>query len=208
MMLPALGLSGVLALSACGGEDMDMGSMPGGSSTTSATATAGSSAPAAGEHNAADVDFASGMIPHHAQAVEMADMAIENATNPEVKALAGRIKQAQDPEIETMSGWLTSWGEEVPEAGGGMAGMDHGGGEAMGGMMSEQDMTALGEASGSQFDRMWLEMMTAHHEGAVEMARTELAQGSYPQAKDLAQAIIDSQSKEITEMSVLLKSLG
>jgi len=152
----------------------------------------GSSAPA-GDHNAADVAFATDMIPHHRQAVEMAGFA-----SPEVKALAQQIQGAQDPEIATMTGWLTAWNVPVPAAGHGMHGM---GGT---GMMSEQDMTRLQTLSGSAFDREFLTMMTAHHNGAIEMADTELAQGSYPPAKALATSIKNSQTAEVQRMKDLL----
>jgi len=145
------------------------------------------------------------MIPHHNQAVEMADLAVKQATDPRVKALAPKIKAAQRPEVERMSGWLTGWGEPVPGSSGGhdMSAM----GDQTGGMMSAQEMTNLGKATGPGFDRMWLQMMVRHHQGAVKSARTEVAQGVNPESKVLAQAIIDSQSAEIAEMSSILAGI-
>jgi uncharacterized protein (DUF305 family) len=145
------------------------------------------------------------MIPHHAQAIAMADMALKQATDAKVMALAPKIKQAQGPEIARMSGWLTGWGAPVP---GTTDGPDmSGAGAQMHGMMSAQQMTDMGMAKGSAFDRMWLQMMVKHHEGAVAMARTELAQGVNPDGKQLAQSIIDSQSTEIAEMNSILTGL-
>jgi len=166
------------------------------------TAPTASDAPATGTKNAVDVAFATDMIPHHAQAVAMADLAPKQATDPKVVALAAKIKRAQGPEIARMSGWLTGWGAPVPGTAGrhDMAGMDG----QMNGMMSSQDMTKLGRATGSAFDRMWLQTMTKHHQGAVAMAKTELAQGVNPDAKKLAQSIVDSQSTEIAEMRSIL----
>ena len=158
-------------------------------------------------HNAQDVTFVKDMLPHHEQAVVMSDLALSQAGSPAVKDLATRIKAAQAPEIATMKGWLTSWGED--EAGGhdmgSMDSMDMGG---MKGMASEEDLTALRNASGAEFDRLFLKDMTAHHEGAVEMAKAEIAKGKDPAAKTLAQQISSSQEKEITEMRQLMAGLG
>jgi len=158
--------------------------------------------------NDADVQFATMMIPHHAQAMAMADLALKEATNPGVKGLAPAIKAAQGPEIKLMSGWLTGWGEPVPakEAESGMPGMD-GMGDQSGGMMSAKEMTALSKATGTTFDRMWLTMMIRHHQGAVVMAKTDLAKGKSPATRKLATAIIDGQSTDISEMTSILSKL-
>lgn len=199
--LPAL-LAGSLTLAACGsagtssGHDMSPMTPP--PSSTDAAPTPGGGAAAAGAHNVADVEFAAGMIPHHGQAITMADMALKQAKSTKVKDLATQIQGAQDPEIQTMSGWLKGWGESVPDA----MGMHHGGE----GMMSMEQMTQLEKATGANFDRMWVQMMIQHHEGAIAMAHTELSQGSNGQARELARAIIDGQSKEIATMQALLKA--
>ncbi|MEU0131760.1 DUF305 domain-containing protein [Streptomyces sp. NPDC006289] len=185
-----------LVLAACGSNDDASTGHDGHSSPPSATASAAASQ---GEHNAADVAFAKGMIPHHRQAVEMAGLAPGRAESAEVKALAAEIKEAQDPEIKTLSGWLTAWGQEVPAEGD----MDHSM-HGTGGMMTAEDMDSLEMASGTAFDTAFLEMMVKHHEGAVEMAKTEKADGSFPDAKMMADAIITSQTAEITRMNSLL----
>jgi uncharacterized protein (DUF305 family) len=185
------GRAGVVAAAAAGGHQ----------ATDSASAA---SAPASqGRHNTADVTFAQGMIPHHRQAVEMADLAPDRAQSAEVKKLAADIKKAQAPEIEKLSGWLTSWGETVP-AEGAMDHSMHGGMEGMEGMMSAEEMTALGNASGKAFDTAFMEMMIKHHEGAVEMAKTEQADGAHTPARKMAADIIASQSAEIEQMKKLL----
>jgi uncharacterized protein (DUF305 family) len=165
--------------------------------TPSATPSSpGPQTPAAGAHNQADVDFAAGMVPHHEQALVMADMALAHGRTEDFVALAKAIKAAQQPETDLMSGWLASWGTEVPDAGAhGVHGM---------GMMSQQDLDDLGQLRGSGFEGMWLTMMIDHHEGAIEMSRTELTQGSSPDAKKLAASIIKSQSAEITQMKAML----
>lgn len=171
------------------------------SAPSSASASASASA-SQGQHNAADVAFAKGMIPHHRQAVEMADLAPGRARSAEVQKLAADIKKAQDPEIRTLSGWLTSWGEDVPAEGA----MDHSTHDmsGMGGMMTAEEMTGLENASGKAFDTAFTELMIKHHEGAVEMARTEQADGAHGPARKMAVEIIDSQSAEIEQMNALL----
>ncbi|MGW5381649.1 DUF305 domain-containing protein [Nocardia sp. NPDC003963] len=168
--------------------------------TTSPVASATATAPAAGEHNQADIRFAEEMIPHHRQAVEMAALVPSHSSDPAVIDLAARIQAAQDPEIATMSGWLQAWGVATPEAGD-HSGMDHG---SMPGMMTGEEMAQLEAARGPEFDRMWLTMMIAHHEGAVRMAETELVEGVDPDAVALAQQIIDTQQAEIQQMQSML----
>ncbi|MFH8286330.1 DUF305 domain-containing protein [Streptomyces antibioticus] len=180
-----------LVLVACGGDrDGDGGKA---ASTSAARSTYG----------AADVAFAKGMIPHHRQAVEMAGLAAGRAQSPEVKKLAADIEKAQGPEIETLSGWLASWGEEVP-APGAMDHSAHGDMQGMEGMMSGEEMGRLQDSSGSAFDTAFLRMMIEHHKGAVAMAETEQADGTYAPAKAMAGDIITSQTAEITRMSALL----
>lgn len=195
-------LAAALVLSACGTADTAA------TSAANPSASAANSAPASKTKNEADVVFASMMIPHHAQAISMADTALKQATDPKVKALAPKIKAAQGPEIERMSGWLTGWGAPVPAAddGSDMAGME-GMGDQTGGMMSAKEITTLNKATGSAFDRMWLQMMVKHHQGAVAMAKTALDQGANPEAKKLAKSIIDGQSAEIDEMNSILSEI-
>lgn len=154
-------------------------------------------------HDAADVAFAQQMVPHHEQAVEMARLALdaERGASARVQDLAERIQQAQGPEIASMKGWLEGWGEDVSHGHGGHEGHDTG---SMTGMMSEGQMQELERASGDTFDRLWLQMMIAHHQGAITMAETEIADGQDSRAKALARAIIDAQTAEINEMKGLL----
>ena len=160
-------------------------------------------------HNDADVAFATQMIPHHQQALEMVDLAADRDLPADVRSLVTGIESAQAPEIDTMTGWLTAWGEPAPSDAGHM-GHDMGDMGDMGdmsgmpGMMSGQQMTALADAPDARFADMWLRLMIAHHEGAVTMARTELAEGEYPPAIALAQSIVDSQTAEIERMRELL----
>lgn len=166
--------------------------------------TADPGAGAAGDvsaHNDADTAFAQMMIVHHEGAIEMAGLAVERASDPEVRALAERIEAAQAPEIELMSGWLEAWGEDVTPMDHG--GMDHGGMQ-MDGMDQGEAMGDLDATAGDAFDARFLELMIAHHQGAVVMAESELEDGENPDALELAQQIIDDQTAEIAEMEGLL----
>ena len=192
-LLAATAATASLALSGCGGDSAGSGTHHGGGS-----ATANASAAAAG-FNDADIAFAQHMIEHHRQAVEMADLAGGRAADARVKELAGKIKAAQQPEIDTMSGWLTAWG--MPAS---APAMDHG---SMPGMMSDADMTTLAGAKGAAFDKQFLTMMISHHEGAIEMAGQEAAQGSSAEAKALAARIVTDQRAEIATMRSLLGGL-
>jgi uncharacterized protein (DUF305 family) len=176
--------------------------------TTSPSSSATSSPPAAQVHNQADITFAQGMIPHHAQAIAMSKMAAQRAVSPQVKDLAARIQAEQQPEIDQLSGFLRAWNAPVPSTNGPMGGMGQGDmGQmhgAMPGMMSGGQMQQVGQASGATFDRMFLQMMISHHQGAIAMAKTELSNGQNPGARQLAQRIIDAQQREITQMQNLL----
>jgi uncharacterized protein (DUF305 family) len=157
------------------------------------------------------VSFAQLMIPHHQQAVQMAELAITNASSPEVLKLADQIKAAQGPEISTMESWLTGWGvgdqmegmDPSAPTNGDMGGMDMGGLSGAG-MMSMEDMDKLSKATGTDFDRMWLQMMIAHHQGAITMAQQVLDTTSNPDVQKLAQAVVDGQTTEIDTMQQLL----
>lgn len=163
------------------------------SPTSTASGPGSTGTPAAGPHNAADVEFASGMVPHHQQAVVMAAMALRHGGTPDFVQLAKAVKAAQEPEIEQMSGWLGGWGEPVPDAG---SHMGHSGTA----MMSQKDLDDLDAMMGSGFEGMWLTLMVKHHQGALEMARTELAKGQNAEVKKLAQSIVTSQTAEIATM--------
>lgn len=179
-------LLAVFGLAACGGSSS-------GGNRAGATA---------GEHNSADVTFAQMMIPHHRQAIEMAGLASSRASSPEVKRLAEQIRGAQDPEIATMTGWLKDWSE--PTSMSHLSGHDTG---SMPGTMSDSDMKKLETLTGRGFDRAFLDMMTAHHNGAIEMARTEQSNGKYGPAKEMARSIETGQSAEGDKMRALLQQL-
>ena len=190
-------VTGTLLLTACGG----------GSDADSSESVAPESIAAATDSsfNDADVAFAQGMIPHHAQAVDMASLALqpESGASAEIQALATAIQSAQDPEIETMTQWLQTWGQpmEMPGMDGmdGMHSMD-----AMDGMMTEEQMASLAGLSGPAFDAEWATMMIAHHQGAITQAETVKASGADPEVLALADQIISAQQAEIAQLQALL----
>ncbi|MCK9897674.1 DUF305 domain-containing protein [Frankia sp. AgB32] len=197
-------------LAACGGDGSD--------TDQDYTAT--------GAHNAADIAFVQHMIPHHRQAVEMADLAPTRAKDARVSTLARQIRASQAPQIETMTSWLTAWGQTIasPAAQGSpaasstspphpghvmtdqsMASMTPGG--DMDGMMSVEDMTALRDARGSNFDELFLAMMIEHHQAAVSAAAAERSDGIHPPARQLAEDIQRTQTTEISDMQNLLTEI-
>jgi uncharacterized protein (DUF305 family) len=190
-------------IAGCGGDDGN-GDGASGSPSVAPSVVVPSGSPGAA-FNSVDVAFASDMIPHHRQAVEMAEIAEPRAGSPAVKDLAVRIRTAQDPEIETLSGWLRDWSQPVPSA---SSRGDHGAhGSGASGMMSEQEMQQFIASSGKDFDRTFLELMIRHHQGAIDMAATEQRHGVNRQARELAAKIAADQAAEIEEMQDLLATL-
>ena len=200
--LAALTLGLSLALTSCGNDESSAGQRGGETSST--------------EHNDADVAFASHMIQHHAQALAMVDMTVGRRLEPEVTGLAESIRAAQGSEIQTMAEWLQEWDEPIPatvrdHVNSGGHGSDHDTeidepdtGMDLPGMMGDEDMSALEDASHAEFEDLWLEMMVEHHEGAAEMAQAEQADGRYKPAVELAADIEKSQTAEIDLMQELL----
>lgn len=185
--------AGLLLLGACSSSSDEGGS-------------SASTIPASATFNATDVGYAQGMIPHHAQAIEMAGLAPDRSTNAKVLELAAAIEAAQGPEIAELQGWLRDWGQKVPPADG-----DHDMSAypsmTMTGMLSDADMDRLAAATGTEFDRLFLESMILHHEGAVDMAEDEVADGKAPETVGQAERVIRDQTAEITEIEDILAEL-
>ena len=201
------------------------------SATAAPGAMSSSGARNAGTHNDTDVTFVSGMIAHHQSAIEMADLAVTRADSQQVKDLAVAIKAAQAPEVEEMTAWLQAWdagmagtsmmssaddrpGTSMMSSADGIPGMDNMGdrmdgtddsGTQMPGMTADQ-ITELTDATGTTFDRLFLQLMIVHHQGAVQTADTELAHGSNPDALALAESIKTGQTQEIAVMQQLLQN--
>lgn len=193
VILTGATLSAVLVLAACGSAAQQPSGGAQSPAAPPATATG---------FNQADVSFAQQMIPHHQQAVQMASLAASRASSPQVRQLARQIEVAQNPEIQTMTGWLRAWGQPTAMPADSMEGMDHG----TPGMMTSQDISHLRSLHGQAFDRLFLQMMITHHQGAVEMARTQQAQGTSPAAERLARSIEATQTAQISQMRQLLQA--
>lgn len=142
------------------------------------------------EYSSDDIAFAEMMIPHHEQAIEMSEIAFLNTTNPDVLKLAQEIKDAQSPEIDLMMSWT------------GVKASTHAG-HMMDGMLSQNELSDLREAKEKEFDRLFLEGMIKHHEGAIEMAQ-DVAASKNKDVADLSAAIIRAQELEIAKMKELL----
>ncbi len=156
-------------------------------------------------YSGVDVRFMQDMIPHHQQALEMSVLADTRTNSPQVLEAAGRIKASQSDEIAFMEGWLLDRGESTA------AHDNHAGAHTMRGMASPIQMGALAAASGTAFDRQFLTLMIAHHEGAVEMVETLLEQpgAAYdPVLFEFTTDITNDQTKEIERMHDLLVGLS
>ena len=163
-------------------------------------------------YNAADVRFMSGMIDHHAQAILMAGWAPSHGASASVRALCERIVVGQRDEIVMMQGWLRDRGLEVPDATSmrhkmKMNGMTHE--MLMPGMLSDEEMAALDKARGPEFDRLFLEGMIRHHQGAIDMV--DVLFKAYGAAQDetvykFASDVYADQSIEIDKMHEMLGS--
>lgn len=193
-------LAGTLILAGCADDTTSPNAASGNRTASDATSEQV-------EFNDADVAFVSGMIPHHQQAVEMADMILDAEPRAEITTLAEQIRAEQQPEIDLLEGMLDDFGVEADSSGGHGG---HGGGGDMpmhAGMMTEQQMEQFDQAQGVDAERMFLQMMIEHHRGAIEAADTELADGVHEPARDLGEAIKTSQAAEIEQMNQLLAQL-
>lgn len=203
VLAASVGLAGCAAGSGTSGGDSTHGtnhSSPSAMSSTMPSAMSSTVPDANADHNQADITFSQMMIPHHTQAVEMSDIILAKRDLPaEVTALATKIKGAQAPEIEAMTGWLKNW--NVPAAV-----SDHSQ-HGMSGMVDAEGIDKLKTAQGAEAARLFMEQMTGHHEGAVEMAQQEISAGKYPKAIQLARDIVTAQETEIAEMKQLLAGL-
>lgn len=145
--------------------------------------------------NSADFRYVQMMIQHHAQALELTALVPSRASSASVKRLAERISAAQKPEIGAMEGWLTHNGGEK-HAGG----HDHAG---MPGMATEAQLKELRAAEGKAFDKLFLQLMITHHQGAITMATEALSEGNNVQVEEMADDVIAQQTVEIDRMRAL-----
>jgi uncharacterized protein (DUF305 family) len=208
LTISAAAIAAAIALAGCSGGtgsgSSDSSGMPGMNHGSAGMMSSGpaTSAAASAPFNDADTMFAQMMIPHHTQAVAMSETILKKEGVPaQVTDLATKIKAAQGPEIQKMTGWLQSWGQPtaMPTA---MAS-----GHSMSGMMSGDDMAKLDAAQGTEAAKLFLTQMIAHHKGAVDMAKSETTGGKNADAVQLSKDIVSAQQAEIQEMKNLLAAL-
>lgn len=186
-----------LFLASCSGSSDD----PGSRATDEPVGTA-----APPGFNADDHAFATNMIPHHEQAIELAALAPQHSSNADLIALAAKISAEQEPEIKALRVFLVQWDENPQDN---QNNMSHGeGGGTMAGMVDEATMTKLQSLQGAEFDTLWLQSMISHHQGAIEMAKAEVTNGQNDDIKRMAQTMVDTQQAEITQMNQMLKGGG
>lgn len=223
--VPVLGLA--LVLSGCSADEPAVAGptpslvLQGGAPGESSRPLEPSEVPTAVEpHTEADVEFLTGMIGHHAQAIVMTSMVEERSDDPQLEEFVLRMDVSQVAEIEQMQAWLEARGEEVPAwdpvfgaQGGhpdgmaGMEGMDMG--ADMPGMATQEQLDQLAAASGEEFDRLFLTLMTTHHQGALEMvdALFEAGGGGEPEVFQMASHVISDQGIELDRMAAMLAEL-
>ena len=184
--IPALVTAGLLTLAGC-----------------SSPALPASSAPATNDNsgrpfNDTDVMFLQMMVPHLEQGRTIVRLARDRSARPEVRALAAAIETTQADEATTMSGWLRDWHQPATAPNGSHG--DHGGMPNT----TAAEIATLGRISGSDFDRRFLNVLIAHQDDAIQLARMESAAGRNPQATELAGRIDRSRSAEIRQMLTFL----
>lgn len=184
---------------------------PGQASAVVPAADAKNSVPQATE---ADIKFMQGMIHHHAQALDMTELIDARTSDPDMRKLGLRIHVSQTDEIKMMQRWLQARGQEAPDprahhgmAGmAGMEGMDHA--VMMPGMLTPEEMARLAAAKGPEFDRLFLEGMIKHHQGALTMVKDLFATPGAGQQSDIfafASDVEADQKMEIDRMTAMLK---
>ncbi|MCH1866106.1 DUF305 domain-containing protein [Nocardioides sp. CFH 31398] len=224
-------VAATLGLSGCGGAEESSDASP--SSATSSAAPEGGQDDGSGvrvirpgepgeeaeegptelepnEYSDADVEFMTMMIPHHRQALVISDLAADRAESQGVRRIASRIRDAQAPEIQAMARWLEARGQEVPAPEDDSVDMaEEMSGMGMGdmGMLTSDELLELVEADGPEFDRLFLDAMIGHHQGAVDMTEDLQADGSDIQALEMAADINIGQTAEIGRMEDVKDSL-
>lgn len=161
--------------------------------------------PSAGaDWNTADAEYLSMMLAHHRQAIVMSQLVPVRAASPQVVRLARSIDAGQGREILVMADWLDDRGLPVPD----LAQAEAMAASGMHGMLGPDEIAALENASGPEFDRLFLEGMIRHHRGAIAMAQDELGAGSNVSVREWATDVVAGQGAEISRMEDLLAALA
>jgi uncharacterized protein (DUF305 family) len=166
------------------------------SKTNNATSTTGGAKPAS--HNLADVAFATHMMPHHQQGADLAAMVPAHSTNADLLKLASGIASTQKSEIMMLADLLTQWSAQPDSDNRGPVD------KSMTGMVDQPTLTKLGTLNGADFDKLWLQSMISHHQGALDMANTEIKNGTNPDALAMAKKMASTQKGEIDQMNKML----
>lgn len=178
-------LAAAAALSACGGSSTPKGG-------------AGSQTDQPASHNRADIAFAANMIPHHQQAVDLSAPVPSHTGNAELVKLASGIGNAQDSEIQKLQGFLLQWSIQADADTRGPADT------AMTGMVDQATVAKLGSLRDADYDKLWLQSMISHHQGAIDMANTEITNGRNSDAIAMAKQMVSTQQGEIDQMNRML----
>ncbi|VEG51084.1 putative lipoprotein [Mycolicibacterium aurum] len=158
-------------------------------------------------YNAADVTFASAMVPHHQQAIEMSTMALQRSVNPELITLANQIVATQQPEVNILNVLLVQWNEN-PDIQADPGGADGGASAPSNpGKVDDATIAELESLRGPEFDTLWLQSMIGHHQGTVAMAKSEVSDGKNVDAIAIAKTIEAEQEAQIGQMTRMLEGM-
>jgi uncharacterized protein (DUF305 family) len=196
-------LAALCLLVACGGGTDSSGGTQGGDAIPDTPVIAGEPA----GYNSADVAFASTMVPHHQRTIEMASMALQRSTNPELVTLANRIVAAQQPEVNVLNVFLVQWNENPENRAGSGEGEQGTPEPSAEGMVDDATIAKLESLHGPEFDKLWLQSMIGQHQGAVAMAKAEIADGKNVDAIAVAETIVSGQDAEIGQMTRMLEGM-
>ncbi len=202
VLVPAITLATAVILTGCS-NDGSPGNAEVSTSSTPGTESVEQS-PADGEWvNQQDLMFARTMVPHHEQAIEMADVLLAKPdVDVQLVDLANQIRGGRGPEVEQLTAWLEEWGWPLPEPGS----SDTAESGPVDGTQSDGGAQTLAAAQGVDAGRLFLELMIANHRGAIEVARTEVEEGRHEGAVAMAQQTMDAHQAEISTMEALLAS--
>lgn len=182
----------LLSLTACGGED-----------ETSDKALATETARNGDVYNTADVEFATAMIPLHAEALAMVDVALPRDLSPEARAVADEVQLEGSAEVQEMTSWLTSWDEPIPETVRDHVNAGHGDEHGDDHEAASEDLAELEAARGAEFEELWIDLMVENHEEAISVAETEQSDGIFQPGVDLAESIATAHGDRVDRLTAL-----
>ena len=185
-----------LALAACSSGEQPSPVPPAPGTPPPATAQAHAEHGGGGEHSTTDQEFAQQFLAHQGQLLDLAELASEQSTNAQVKALADRIEQTQKPELDAVNAWLASTSGQQS----GSAPEDTAPDEEVGGLLTPQQVQQLSDQQGGAFDKQWAQAMVGLHEAVLQLARSELEEGSAQELRSIAERVVASQQPELDQL--------